>query len=89
MACERFVGSPIFVYIDRPLSEFERVNVEAARAVAQALLGQAAKHYFIETNRGLFPSVIAGVSDILTRFSRVIVVEDDLELASDFMTYMN
>ena len=57
--------------------------------MAQDLLDEAAKYYFSEINRGHFASVIAGVSDMLTRFDRVIVVEDDLELVSDFITYMN
>lgn len=40
-------------------------------------------------NRGLAPSVIAGVTDIIHRYGRVIVIEDDLILSNDFLHYMN
>src|SRR5690606_26242349 len=77
------------VYCDGPRSEAERADVEATRAVARELLGEGAEYHLSETNRGLSASVIAGVSDVLARFDRVIVIEDDLELAGDFVAYMN
>ena len=42
-----------------------------------------------ESNRGLANSVINGVSEIINRFGRVIVVEDDLVTTPDFLSYMN
>ena len=89
MRCESFSASPVFVYCDGPRSEAERADVEATRAVARELLGEGAEYHFSASNRGLSASVIAGVSDVLKRFDRVIVIEDDLELTSDFITYMN
>ncbi|MEO0315741.1 MAG: hypothetical protein RI928_2197 [Pseudomonadota bacterium] len=87
--CEGFVGSKLFVFCDGPKSDAERADVEATRAVARELLGEAAEYHFSEKNRGLSTSVIAGVNTVLDRFDRVIVIEDDLELASDFLVYMN
>jgi hypothetical protein len=89
MRCEGFVGSPVFVYCDGPRSEAERAAVEATRAVARELLGEAAEYHFSEANRGLSASVIGGVSDVLARFDRVIVIEDDLLLSPGFLSYMN
>lgn len=89
MRCEGFSGSPVFVYCDGPRSEAVRADVEATRAVARELLGEGAEYHFSASNRGLSASVIAGVSDVLKRFDRVIVIEDDLELAGDFIAYMN
>lgn len=89
MRCEGFPGSPVFVYCDGPRSEAERGDVEATRTVARELLGDDAEYHFSPTNRGLSASVIAGVSDVLARFERVIVIEDDLLLSPDFLSYMN
>ena len=63
--------------------------VIATREVAQVMLGDRAEYHFSDENLGLDPSVIAGVSDTLDKFGRAIVVEDDLELNSAFLTYMN
>ena len=40
-------------------------------------------------HRGLARSVISGVTDIITRYGKVIVVEDDLVTAKSFLRYMN
>lgn len=42
-----------------------------------------------ETNNGLAKSVINGVSYVIDRYGKVIVVEDDLITAKDFLQYMN
>lgn len=40
-------------------------------------------------NQGLASSVIAGVTGLLDRFGRIIVLEDDLLTSRDYLTYMN
>lgn len=42
-----------------------------------------------EFNKGLAKSVIDGVSEIISRFGNVIVVEDDILLSPYFLTFMN
>lgn len=42
-----------------------------------------------EKNKGLAKSVIGGVSDIIERYNKVIVIEDDLILSPYFLEYMN
>lgn len=42
-----------------------------------------------ESNKGLAPSVIAGVTKIVNEYGKCIVVEDDLETSKYFLTYMN
>lgn len=42
-----------------------------------------------EKNKGLAPSVIAGVTEIVNKYGKCIVVEDDLETSQYFLTYMN
>jgi len=89
MQCEGFEGGPVFVFGDGPRSEDEISNVVETRSVAKSLLGNRAEYHFRDKNAGLARSVIEGVNDVVGRFGRVIVIEDDLELAPGFLTYMN
>lgn len=40
-------------------------------------------------NKGLGASIISGVSDVVARYGKVIVLEDDLRCIPGFLTYMN
>lgn len=42
-----------------------------------------------EKNKGLARAVITGVSDVLEKYGKVIVIEDDLLLSPFFLNYMN
>lgn len=42
-----------------------------------------------ETNMGLANSIISGVTEIIKRFGKVIVLEDDMVTSPYFLTYMN
>jgi hypothetical protein len=57
--------------------------------VAKDLLGDRARYQFSATNKGLSRSVIDGVNTVLAQHGRTIVLEDDLDLAPEFLTYMN
>jgi hypothetical protein len=45
--------------------------------------------YESHKNKGLAKSIIEGVSEVLTKHDRVIVVEDDVITSRDFLSYMN
>lgn len=87
--CDGFDFSPVFVYGDGPKNSEQVEAVEQTRDIARLLLGDRAEYDFREKNVGLARSVIMGVNDVVSRFGRVIVIEDDLELAPGFLTYMN
>lgn len=89
MRCEGFQHSPLIVYCDGPRDPSDTDSVTATREVAQSMLGDRAEYRFSEINLGLARSVIAGVSDAVARFGRVIVVEDDLNLNPGFLRFMN
>ena len=89
MRCEGFEQSPVIVYCDGPRDIKETDSVMATRELARSMLGEHAEYHFSEVNLGLSRSVIAGVSDVVGRFGRAIVVEDDLELSTSFLTFMN
>ena len=89
MRCEGFEQSPVIVYCDGPRDIKETDSVMATRELARSMLGDRAEYHFSEVNQGLSRSVIAGVSDVVGRYGRAIVVEDDLELSTSFLTFMN
>lgn len=89
MRCKGFAQSPVIIYCDGPRNDSEVESVTATRELAKSLLGEQAEYHFSEGNLGLSRSVIAGVSETVDRFGRVIVVEDDLALHPAFLTFMN
>ena len=40
-------------------------------------------------NKGLADSIVGGVTDIISKYGKIIVLEDDIVTAPDFLTYMN
>jgi hypothetical protein len=89
MNCEGFEQSPIIVFADGPKTLGELNDIEDTRAVVKELLGDRAEYHFNDANHGLANSIISGVSKVLDRFDRVIVIEDDLDFAPTFLVYMN
>lgn len=41
-----------------------------------------------ESHKGLAESVISGVSQVIQKYGKVVVLEDDLEVSNDFLDYM-
>jgi len=87
--CEGFANSKIMLFADGPKTQSELDDVEATRRIAQAQLGLQAEYHFREKNAGLAASIIDGVTEVTRRFGRAIVLEDDLELSPNFLTYVN
>ena len=44
---------------------------------------------FSDKNLGLTTSIVSGITEIVNKFGKVIVIEDDLELSPGFLKYMN
>jgi hypothetical protein len=87
--CHGIGDTPIIVFGDGPRNDRDRPEVEAARQLARNLLGDRATFQFREENVGLSRSIIEGVSAVCRDYGRVIVLEDDLEVAPSFLEYMN
>lgn len=81
--------SPLYIYCDGPRTADDLDAVTAARDVVRALAPKHATILERPANLGLDHSVIAGVSELCERHGRAIVIEDDLEVAPDFLRYMN
>ena len=82
--------SGLFVFVDGPRNSEEARKVCQVQELVAGITGFASLQYeFQKVNRGLAKSVISGISRIIDEYGRVIVVEDDLILSTNFLDYMN
>lgn len=75
-----------FVFVDGPRNEEDKQKTEDVIAFAKSV---TANVYASDTNKGLGASIIEGVTSIINRYGKAIVLEDDLVLMPGFLTYMN
>lgn len=82
--------STLFIFCDGAKGAHDAAAVEEVRNLARNVTAFGRVHVREQTtNRGLAQSVIAGVSEVVSEFGAVIVLEDDLVVAPGFLTYMN
>ena len=79
--CPEAAESELFIFSDGPRNEADSIRVAGVRRCVRRMMRERAfMRMHIEerkTNMGLSPSVIDGVSQIIEKFGRVIVIEDD------------
>ena len=89
-ACRLAAETELYLFVDGPARGEDREKVLAVRKIAEAAEGfRSVSVQASESNRGLGPSIIAGVSAVLENHPSVIVMEDDLRVMPDFLQYMN
>lgn len=82
--------STLYVFCDGPRNSEDLVAVEEVRQVARSAYGFGRIEVRCsDVNLGLAKSIISGVSEVIERHGRVIVLEDDLVTSPFFLTYMN
>lgn len=83
----------LYLFSDGPRNEKAAQKVNDVRLRLKAFSEhshfRSVTLHFAEHNQGLARSVISGVSEIIARCGKVIVVEDDLLCNSNFLAYMN
>jgi hypothetical protein len=86
-------ASRLFVFADGPKPDADSATHEAIAAVREIVRRESwcgeVNLVEREDNLGLAASIIAGVTEIIERYDRVIVLEDDLLTAPGFLTFMN
>ncbi len=84
--------SDLFIYVDgaRVKRNGEEQKVCAVQEYVKRIYGfQSLTYKLSNKNKGLGPSVIEGVTEIINKYGRVIVIEDDLVVNPNFLSYMN
>lgn len=82
--------STLYIFSDAAKGEKDREPVQAVRDFARLIEGFGEVNLVERSNNyGLAKSIIAGVSEILERHGRIIVLEDDLVVSNNFLAFMN
>lgn len=92
-ACKEAKDSELFIFSDGAKNEAGTGKVNEVRAAVSAIkdAGNFKSVTVTESpvNKGLAASVISGVTEVINKFGRVIVVEDDCAVSPFFLGYMN
>jgi len=88
--CEGAAESELFIYSDGPRGIEDEEGVEEVRKIIKSRQWCKETHVIErEKNMGLSNSIIEGVTEIISRYERAIIIEDDLVLSSQFLNFMN
>lgn len=83
-------GSPLFVFSDGPKTPLDAAKVAEVREYLRSVTGfKEITVIAAEKNKGLSQSVIDGVGELVNRYGKIIVLEDDMLTAPFFLDYMN
>ncbi len=85
--------SSLYIFSDGPKANEQDSNLEKIKKVREVIKSQkwCGKVQIIESkkNKGLANSIISGINQVFQEHKSIIVLEDDLETSSSFLTYMN
>ena len=85
--------SELFVYCDgakENASEIEKKQIEETRKIIRGIMGfKSVTMIESKENKGLACSIIEGVTEIVKKFDKIIVLEDDIVTSKGFLNYMN
>lgn len=83
-------NTELYIFCDYAKNDQAKEAVHRTREYVRTITGFGAVHIIErEENWGLAKSIIAGVSEVVNRHGRVIVLEDDIRTGRYFLSYMN
>ncbi len=83
-------ASDLIVYSDAPKNEKAAESVQAVRDYLHTVTGfKSVTLVEREVNYGLVRNITSGVTEVIGRYGRVIVLEDDHSVSPYFLKYMN
>jgi hypothetical protein len=84
------IDSDLIIYADGPKKPEHATSVSATRAIVRAATGfKSISLEERDENFGLARSIIQGVTEVCNASGRVIVLEDDIVVVPEFLSYMN
>lgn len=82
--------SDLYIFSDGAKHKKDQEIINEIRAFLKTITGfKSVNITEASANKGLANSIIGGVSKVMERFDKVIVLEDDLLTTPNFLTYMN
>jgi hypothetical protein len=83
--------SVIYIYSDGAKKDADSLKIEAVRKICRNYEHKFKSFKLIcsNTNKGLAKSIIEGVTEVVKKHGKVIVLEDDLITSKNFLTFMN
>lgn len=82
--------SELFIFSDAPRNQDEISKVMEVRKYLRTIQGfKRVSIVEAEVNLGLANSIIAGVSNVLNKYEKIIVMEDDLVSSVNYLIFMN
>lgn len=82
--------SDLFIFSDGPKTPEKKAGVEENRKYIHTISGfKSISIIEREKNWGLANNLIAGITEVINKYGKVIVVEDDLILSPYFLQFMN
>lgn len=80
----------LYIFSDAPKSADQEKKVNKVREYIESVDGfKSLQIIEAEKNRGLANSIISGVTYLLEQYDKIIVLEDDILTAPQFLNYMN
>lgn len=88
--CPESKCSHLNIFVDGPRNDNDKHSIQKIKEFVESIEGfKSIEYHFSDTNKGLGSSIIAGVSDIINKSGQAIVLEDDLIVLPNFLTYIN
>jgi len=82
--------SNLYIFSDGPKGVFDLKKIDKVREYIKSIDGfKNIKIFESKVNEGLANSIIGGVSKIINKYDKVIVLEDDLVVSNNFLDFMN
>lgn len=92
-ACKEAKESDLFIFSDGAKNESGKAKVDEVRAAVNTIKNSGAFKSVTVTessvNKGLAASVISGVTEVINKYSKAIVVEDDCKVSPFFLNFIN
>lgn len=82
--------SELYIYSDAPKNDAVEGSVDTVREIIEQIDGfKKVTVIKQKSNKGLANSIINGVTEVIKKHGKVIVLEDDLVTSPNFLTFMN
>ncbi|MGM0439490.1 MAG: hypothetical protein ACQEP8_00050 [Chlamydiota bacterium] len=86
--CPDYSDHLLFIYCDAPRNEGDQIACAATQAVAHKWSELYGGKVIIRSRNMRFENLVEGISEMCDKFGKVIVIEDDIIVAPDFLDFM-